>query len=65
MSESNTAYVLYGSRTFNYSIDSYQLTGRIGFKINGFNGYDVKVGGIGDFNNDGHNDFMIGTRKSK
>ncbi|MEO1145606.1 MAG: Calx-beta domain-containing protein [Cyanobacteria bacterium J06638_22] len=61
---SGASYVVFGSgQGFDASLDLADLDGRNGFAIDGVAAYDsfgITVSGIGDFNGDEINDFIIG-----
>ena len=64
-----TVYVIYGTATPPSSLTEYEINGTDGFQIFIDNRYDshgfgFSVSGIGDFNNDGNNDFIVGERAS-
>ena len=63
--QSGEAYVVFGGQSFGVSFDLGSLNGTNGFVINGIDAVDqagYEVAGVGDINDDGINDFIIGAR---
>ncbi|MBX7157131.1 MAG: integrin alpha [Verrucomicrobiae bacterium] len=67
-SSAGQCYVIFGSReSIAQNFDLNLLNGKNGFKINGILSNDsaARVAGVGDFNGDGFDDIIIGSRTAK